>query len=70
MGLTKYLFGFVGLVALALASTAADAQVKVKLEPFVTGITSNYAALLRETARADEAERLEARAKAIRAKTE
>ncbi len=30
----------------------------------------NYAALLRETARADEAERMEARAKAIRAKSE
>ena len=30
----------------------------------------NYAALLRQTARADEAERMEARAKAIRAKFE
>jgi hypothetical protein len=30
----------------------------------------NYAALLRQTARADEAERMEARAKAIRAKSE
>ncbi len=30
----------------------------------------NYAALLRETERADEAERMEARAKAIRAKGE
>jgi hypothetical protein len=30
----------------------------------------NYAALLRETARADEAVRLEARAKAIRVKSE
>ena len=43
MSLTKYLSGFVGLAALALASTAADAQVKVKLEPFVTGITSPLA---------------------------
>ncbi len=43
MSLTKYLFGFVGLAALALASTAADAQIKVKLEPFVTGITSPLA---------------------------
>ena len=30
----------------------------------------NYAALLRQTGRADEAERMEARAKAIRAKSE
>ncbi len=30
----------------------------------------NYAALLRQTARADEAARMEARAKAIRAKSE
>ena len=43
MSLTKYLFGFVGLAALAFASTAADAQIKVKLEPFVTGITSPLA---------------------------
>ena len=38
--------------------------------PDVARSLENYAALLRETARADEAERMEARAKAIRAKTE
>ena len=38
--------------------------------PDVATSLENYAALLRETARVDEAERLEARAKAIRAKSE
>ncbi len=38
--------------------------------PHVATTLENYAALLRETARADEAERMEARAKAIRAKSE
>ena len=36
--------------------------------PNVAQGLENYAALLRQTARADEAERMEARAKAIRAK--
>ncbi len=36
--------------------------------PDVAQSLENYAALLRQTARADEAERMEARAKAIRAK--
>ena len=43
MRLTKYLSGFVGLAALALAGTAADAQVKIKLEPFVTGVNAPLA---------------------------
>ena len=34
----------------------------------VAAILESYAALLRQTARADEAEKMEARAKAIRAK--
>ena len=38
--------------------------------PDVATTLENYAALLRQTARADEAERMEARAKAIRAKPE
>ena len=38
--------------------------------PLVVQSLENYAALLRQTARADEAERMEARAKAIRAKSE
>ncbi len=38
--------------------------------PDVAQSLENYAALLRQTARADEAERMEARAKAIRAKSE
>ncbi len=38
--------------------------------PHVATSLENYAALLRGTARADEAERMEARAKAIRAKSE
>ena len=38
--------------------------------PHVAQSLENYAALLRQTARADEAERMEARAKAIRAKSE
>ena len=38
--------------------------------PLVATTLENYAALLRQTARVDEAERFEARAKAIRAKTE
>ena len=38
--------------------------------PDVATSLENYAALLRQTARADEAERMEARAKAIRAKSE
>jgi len=38
--------------------------------PHVAASLENYVALLRETARADEAERMEARAKAIRAKPE
>ena len=38
--------------------------------PDVATVLVNYAALLRQTARADEAERREARAKAIRAKSE
>ncbi len=38
--------------------------------PDVATSLENYAALLRQTARADEAARVEARAKAIRAKTE
>ena len=38
--------------------------------PGVATSLENYAALLRQTARADEAERMEARAKAIRAKSE
>ena len=48
----------------------------IDFEPFTersleTGKSlENYAALLRQTARADEAERMEARAKAIRAKSE
>ena len=37
--------------------------------PDVAASLENYASLLRQTARADEAERLEARAKAIRAKS-
>ncbi len=36
--------------------------------PDVAQILENYAALLRETGRADEAERMDARAKVIRAK--
>ncbi len=36
--------------------------------PHVAAGLENYAALLRQTARADEAERMEARAKAIRTK--
>ncbi len=36
--------------------------------PHVAESLENYAALLRQTARANEAEKLEARAKAIRAK--
>ncbi len=43
MSLAKYLSGFVGLAALAFASIAADAQVKIKLEPFVTGLNSPLA---------------------------
>jgi hypothetical protein len=38
--------------------------------PNVPKILDNYAALLRETGRADEAAEMEARAKAIRAKYE
>ena len=38
--------------------------------PDVATSLENYAALLRQTAHADEAERMEARAKAIRAKSE
>ena len=38
--------------------------------PYVATTLENYAALLRQTARVDEAERFEARSKAIRAKTE
>ena len=38
--------------------------------PDVATVLVNYAALLRQTARADEAERREARAKAIRARSE
>ena len=38
--------------------------------PHVAASLENCAALLRQTARADEAERMEARAKAIRAKSE
>ncbi len=38
--------------------------------PHVAMTLENYAALLRQTARANEAERMEARAKAIRAKSE
>ncbi len=38
--------------------------------PDVAQSLENYAALLRETARAEEAERMETRAKAIRAKYE
>jgi hypothetical protein len=38
--------------------------------PDVAQSLENYAALLRQTARADEAERMETRAKAIRAKPE
>ncbi len=38
--------------------------------PLVATTLENYAALLRQTARVDEAEGFEARAKAIRAKTE
>ncbi len=38
--------------------------------PDVATSLENYAALLRQTARADQAERMEARAKAIRAKYE
>ncbi len=38
--------------------------------PHVAQSLENYAALLRQTARANEAERMEARAKAIRAKSE
>ena len=38
--------------------------------PDVATILENYSALLRETGRANEAERMEARAKAIRAKSE
>ncbi len=38
--------------------------------PHVATTLENYAALLRQTARADEAERMEARAEAIRAKSE
>ncbi len=38
--------------------------------PHVAKSLDNYAALLRQTARADEAARMEARAKAIRAKSE
>ncbi len=38
--------------------------------PHVAQSLENYAALLRQTARADEAERMEARAKVIRAKSE
>ncbi len=38
--------------------------------PDVAQSLENYAALLRQTARADEAERMEARAKAIRAKSQ
>ena len=37
--------------------------------PDVAASLGNYAALLRQTARTDEAERMEARAKAIRAKS-
>jgi glucose/arabinose dehydrogenase len=43
MSIAKYLSGFVGVAALALASTAADAQVKIKLEPFVTGVNAPLA---------------------------
>ncbi len=38
--------------------------------PDVATSLENYAALLRQTARADQAERMEARAKAMRAKSE
>ncbi len=38
--------------------------------PYVAQSLENYAALLREIARADEAERMETHAKAIRAKPE
>ena len=38
--------------------------------PDVATVLENYAALLRETARADEAEKMEVRAKAVRAKSE
>jgi glucose/arabinose dehydrogenase len=43
MTIAKIISGFVGVAALALASTAADAQVKIKLEPFVTGINTPLA---------------------------
>ncbi len=43
MSIVKYLSGFVGVAALALASTAADAQVKIKLEPFVTDVNAPLA---------------------------
>jgi len=43
MSIAKYLSGFVAVAALALASTAADAQVKIKLEPFVTGVNAPLA---------------------------
>ncbi len=38
--------------------------------PDVATSLENYAAILRQTARADQAERMEARAKAMRAKSE
>ncbi len=40
MSFTRYLSGILGLATLAFASTAADAQVKIKLEPFVTGVNA------------------------------
>ncbi len=43
MSATRYLSGFLGFAALAFAGTAADAQVKVKLEPYVTGVNAPLA---------------------------
>ncbi len=43
MSIARYLPGFLGFAALAFAGTAADAQVKVKLEPYVTGVNAPLA---------------------------
>ncbi len=51
-------------------SLAIQEKVLGPEHPDVATSLENYAALLRETARADEAERMEARAKAIHAKQE
>ncbi len=51
--------------ALAISEKALGPE-----HPDVAQSLENYAALLRQTARANEAERMEARAKAIRAKAE